>query len=88
MDKVERYAVEVIKRKHEFYCDNCGEFLGESEEYEDGYYEQKGEYHEEFYICETFFSIKKHVCDKCKRKFEKEIADCLADLGFERRKTR
>lgn len=25
---------------HKFYCDDCGTYLGESDEYEDGWYEE------------------------------------------------
>lgn len=38
IDKTEIKSEMIKKRIHNFYCDNCGEYLGAVKEYDDGYY--------------------------------------------------
>lgn len=42
MEKIEEKIVEEKRKIHKFYCDECGEYLGESEEYGDEYYDKIG----------------------------------------------
>lgn len=53
---------------HEFYCDFCGEKIGESVEFDDGYYEELNEV--EFVIQNNYganrYSKKMHLCDTCR----------------------
>lgn len=35
MEKIEEKIVEEKRKIHKFYCDKCGEYLGESEEFDD-----------------------------------------------------
>lgn len=78
--KKKKKTVNVI----EFYCDDCGKFLGQSEEYDDGYIPEIGEYKEEFYLHEFngWYRINKTLCDECKDKLLAKIDAELRNLGF------
>ena len=83
MEKVEEKIVEVKRKIHKFYCDKCGECLGESEEYDDRYYENIG------YITERIvmkngnqYLYKRHLCDRCKEKFCEDLGKVLEIGGF------
>ncbi len=65
----------------EFYCDDCGKFLGKSEEYDDGYYEKLGEFEVKFNF-NGWYKLEKHLCDECKEKETKKIEKSLKELGF------
>jgi len=53
---------------HEFYCDLCGKKIGESVEFDDGYYEELNEV--KFVIQNAYgsnrYSKKLHLCDICR----------------------
>lgn len=68
----------------EFYCDNCKKFLGESEEFDDGYVPELGEYEQEIFINNDWYRIEKNLCDECKQKLTKDIIDSLKKLGFKK----
>ena len=83
MEKVKEKIVEEKRKIHKFYCDRCGEYLGESEEYDDGYYEEIG------YIAErivmkngTPYYYRGHLCNKCKEDHYKELSNILETIGF------
>ena len=50
MVRVEEQRIESAKKIHHFYCDDCGKYLGSSEEYPDGYYEEIGLLELGFYL--------------------------------------
>ena len=80
MDKIETFERVVEERIHHFFCDDCGKFLGESKEWEDGYYEELGIFSTRY----GSYHIKKHLCDKCRDKFDDKIIQTLTDLGFQK----
>ena len=65
-------------RKHEFYCDKCGKYLGVTEEYESGGYNEVG------YIYLKFLgmAMKGHYCDECKKEINNQIKEALIEIGF------
>lgn len=65
----------------EFYCDDCGKFLGKTEEYDDGCYEELGKFMVEFYFDE-WYKLEKHLCNECKEKESKKLKETLNELGF------
>ena len=71
MEQSEVVQVLTTKRKHKFYCDQCGEFLIETPEYDDGWYPEP----EPFYW--KRHKLKGHYCKKCGEKAVKEIEDLL-----------
>ena len=79
MDKIETVERVIEERVHRFFCDDCGEFLGESTEWEDGYYREIGE----FSTCYGCYRVKKHLCNTCRDKFENKLIQTLKDLGFQ-----
>ncbi len=71
------------KRKiHKFYCDKCGEYLGDVEEYDDGYYEEIGYVTQRIVINGKQYLYKRHLCDKCKENFYKDLGNVLEIVGF------
>lgn len=71
------------KRKiHKFYCDECGEYLGESEEYGDEYYDKIGYISQRVIVNGKQYIYKSHLCDKCKEKFYEDLGNVLEVVGF------
>jgi hypothetical protein len=68
---------------HKFYCDKCGKFLGSSEEYDDGYYENKFTYEYQFFICNKWVVKKAILCDEHRQEFEGSLITTLKNFGFE-----
>ena len=69
---------------HKFYCDDCGEFVGSSTEFDDGYYEEFGNVECKFLLSSEFYRINKTLCESCKNKIFEKIAGVLLDVGFEK----
>lgn len=67
----------------EFYCDICGEKIGESEEYSDGYIAELGEFEYSVNV-NGWYKIKKCLCDNCKEIYTNKIICALKELGFEK----
>ena len=85
MEKIKPVEETTIKTVHEFYCDLCGKFLGDStEDDSDGYFDDIGQHSWE--ICMGDYLLKKegHYCDDCWEKADVEIKDTLIKLGFEK----
>ena len=83
MDKIETKQELVNRDTHKFYCDNCNKFLGESVEYEDGYYKEFGEFYLHFFI-DHWYELNKHLCNDCRVKLLTDIKQMLKQLGFEK----
>ena len=83
MEKEVKESVRRIETTHEFYCDECGKYLGRSEEYEDGYYYKIGEYKWAYHERECGWLHKKgNYCKECKEKISEQITRALKNLGF------
>ena len=50
MEKAKEIIREIKTYEHSFYCDECNKYLGTSQEYDDGWYEDIGEFELKFYI--------------------------------------
>ena len=68
----------------EFYCDGCGEMLGESEEYDDGYYREIGAYEQEMFVDGDWYKLRCHYCPDCAKKKNEDIVKMLVSFGFEK----
>ena len=83
MEKVITEEKTITHNRHLFYCDECGAFLGESEEYKDGYYKKID-------ICEWKYCggiygwqyKRGNYCPECGKKIETKIVETLQKLGF------
>lgn len=82
MEKVEERIVEKKRKIHKFYCNKCGKYLGEIEEYYDGYYEEIGYISQRVVVNETPYYYKGHLCSKCKEEHYKELSNLLETIGF------
>ena len=82
MEKVEEKIVKAKREIHKFYCDKCGEYLGEIEEYDDGYYEEIRCVTKRIVINGKQYLYKRHLCDKCKENFYKDLGNVLEIVGF------
>lgn len=76
MDKKISYEAVVKKIKHEFYCDKCNKFLGESTEYDDGYYPEHGRREYSVNI-NGWLKFRGHLCDECNEFFVNKIRTLL-----------
>lgn len=70
------------KREHNFYCDGCGKYLGQSLEYDDGWYEELGKFESQCFIDSGYYILHKHLCKKCEGKLSLEIEENLRRLCF------
>lgn len=77
MDKIsyETRTYEAIK--HRFYCDDCGQFIMESIESDDGWYPEPTE----FYI--QHVKLKGHYCDRCGSRRVDEVLKVSREMGFD-----
>lgn len=82
MDKTEEKIVEVKRKIHKFYCDHCGKYLSENEEYDDGYYEEIGYAIQRIVVNGKQYLYKRHLCNKCKENFYKDLGNVLEVVGF------
>lgn len=68
---------------HQFYCDRCGNFLGESKEHPDGWYEKLGEFERKYNCGNGWLKLNKCYCEKCAKIIDWQINETLRELGFE-----
>lgn len=81
MEKTIKEVVEAIEIKHEFYCDECNQYLGTSYECDDGWYNRVGDF--ELKLCVNgWLHVNKCLCAKCKYEFTEKIRKTLFDIGF------
>ena len=86
MEKIETTIQEIGNYKHHFYCDECNKYLGTTEEYDDGYYDELGELELKFYLLDGWYKVKKCFCEECKKKYLSRFQIILNELGFEKDK--
>ena len=86
MEKIETTIQEIENYKHHFYCDECNKYLGTTEEYDDGYYDELGELELKFYLLDGWYKVKKCFCEECKKKYLSRFQIILNELGFEKDK--
>ena len=84
MEKIETKKVEKEEIIHKFYCNMCNKFLGESTEYDDGYYEKYGEIREKIYINGNDYMLEMNLCPECYKKKINEISEALEKVGYKR----
>jgi hypothetical protein len=82
MEKLETNTCTIENVTHHFYCDDCNKYLGETEEYDDGYYHELGEFELSFYFLDNRYEINKCLCDECREKFLNKMLLILTELGF------
>lgn len=70
------------ERIHHFYCDGCCKYLGQSLEYDDGWYEEIGKFELQYCIDSKYYILHKHLCKECEGKLLLEIEQDLRRLGF------
>lgn len=83
MEKVEKYTKKSEIYKHKFYCDKCNEFIMESIEEYDGYYDEPRYLEEKIYINEDgWYKYNKCLCSKCYKVEKQRIIEELKKIGF------
>lgn len=85
---METIETKVIKEKqiiHSLYCCRCGKHLGDSKEYDDGYYVNIGEFEQHININDKgWFKFTANFCNKCREKFISELIAILESKGFKK----
>lgn len=78
--------VQVLHDKVEFFCDECGEYLASSIEYDDGYIPIPVEVkclHEKLYCDGTWYEFDGgDLCYRCYSNKRKALHDGLLKIGF------
>lgn len=69
---------------HEFYCDECNSPLGSSYECDDGYYEERGVTELKIRVNDSWYTMHKNFCTRCKAKKLQEFTKDLEKYGFEK----
>lgn len=82
IDKTEIKSEMIKKRIHNFYCDNCGEYLGAVKEYDDGYYHRPGEYNLAIHVDGGWLRYNQQLCEECRQQFIDRLKDTLVKMGF------
>ena len=82
MERAEEQRIESVQKIHHFYCDDCGKYLGSSEEYPDGYYEEIGLLELKFYLSDGWYRKRSILCDECREKFIDSMRKTLTEKGF------
>lgn len=82
MQKQIKTKKEIVQVTHEFYCDNCGKFLGSSKEWDDGYYKEYGSFKNNLCINSRWYRYRKNLCDKCQNEFVAKLTKTLIELGY------
>jgi formylmethanofuran dehydrogenase subunit E len=82
MEKVEEKIIEEKRKIHKFYCDRCGEYLGEVKEYYDGCCKEIGRIFERIVINGTPYYYKGNLCSECKEEHYKELSNLFETIGF------
>lgn len=83
MEKV-KYTERIVESaEHSFYCDECGEYLGTSEECDDGWYKRLGEFELSFYV-NDWYRVKKCLCNNCADNFLTNLQNSLKNMGFKK----
>lgn len=84
MEKIETNIIEVKEITHHFYCDECGDHLGSSDECDDGYYQRFGEFELKCYTPRGWYRLKKCLCPSCAQERVDTFCNTLEAMGFER----
>ena len=83
-DKIETEKVERIITKHKIYCDNCGKFLTEDDETEDGWYSNPFKREMRYFIKNDRYTLTEDLCDECYDVLLSAIKEKLESLGFKK----
>ena len=83
MEKVEIKIVQAESKRHHFYCDNCGHYLGNTFEHDDGYHATLGDFELKMYTPRGWYKLEKCFCNDCKDKFLNKVYASLESAGFE-----
>lgn len=82
MDKLTEETITATRRKHSFYCDECGTFIGDDYEDDTGWYNTIGEYEHKIFFNKKWFVLKKHLCEDCVNAVTEQITSALHGLGY------
>lgn len=84
MEKKRIHRKTISSTIHEFYCDDCGQYIGESTECDDGYYKKLGNVDLDVYIFAYCYELNKCLCNSCRKKLSSNIENNLFKMGFKR----
>ena len=81
MEKTREVIKSLKNIEHSFYCDECEKHIGTSIEYDDGWYQEFGEFKVKIYI-DGWYRLKKCLCDNCRYEFVEKLKKDLYNLEF------
>lgn len=83
MEKVENKTRQIEDRTHHFYCDDCGAYIGSSHEYDDGWYQELGEFELHWFTPNGWYKLENYLCNDCRDKLLTKVCAELEAAGFE-----
>lgn len=84
MENLEVTKQTMLIHRHHFYCDKCNEYLGASEEYDDGWYYPHGDFELKYFLDGSWYRLNKCFCDDCKSEFVDDFKATLENMGFKK----
>ncbi len=87
MEKLEEVAIKTIRKIHRFFCDKCGEELGQSLEHADGYCPTPETVHGsgiQWFFEGKWYRLKGHYCERCKETINKDVLAFFKYFGIEK----
>lgn len=81
MEETKKVKITTERIEHHFWCDECGGYMGHTEELDDGYYPRLGEYEFKFYL-DGWYRLKKTVCPACCGKFFDKVRERILEIDF------
>lgn len=82
MDKVSEKKDIISITVHDFYCDDCGVYIGRSEEHDDGYYNRLGCVELQMRIDRDLLKLNRCLCNDCTNKLHERAKAMLLQFGF------
>jgi len=84
MDQVKVITVTKQERMHTFFCDECGQFIQNQLEYDDGWVPEPPGFEAKLRIGKTWYVYKReHLCAECEEAVWLQLVDKLKAIGFE-----
>lgn len=68
--------------EHSFYCDSCNEYIGASQEHDDGFYYEHGLFELRFFIDDEWYCLRRCYCNDCRDNFITNMKSILQGIGF------
>ena len=84
MDNIEEVEVVNYEVTHHISCDKCGKHICDSEECDDGWWDNPAEYRQSLHVDNNWYKLEMELCEDCKKNVTNKITETLISLGFKK----